>query len=219
MIVTHGLHSNLGADMLFLKESIDATVKRAREDKIQRKAEQRKQKKPGHGRFCEDGGGKAGQKIRRRMATSQRRPRLFLADKKILRNAPAADDDDDDEEETVVRGFPGNAVKTENGIQYLGKRLAKYILRYTYPDQPFLPVKKGLTRALTDTFKSEANKAKRDGTPSHAGSSIKHPSENTTRPTTLHTSSPASALLATVSGGLIQTYAVAYIHKHSPGLL
>src|SRR6202012_4380550 len=31
VILTHGLHSNVGADMLYLKESIDATAKAARE--------------------------------------------------------------------------------------------------------------------------------------------------------------------------------------------
>ncbi len=35
VILIHGLHSNLGADMLFLKESIDAGVRQA---KIDRKA-------------------------------------------------------------------------------------------------------------------------------------------------------------------------------------
>ncbi|KAI9871316.1 MAG: casein kinase 2 regulatory subunit, partial [Watsoniomyces obsoletus] len=34
------------------------------------------------------------------------------------------EEDEEDEEKVVVRGFNGNAVRTERGIQYLGKRLA-----------------------------------------------------------------------------------------------
>ena len=48
---------------------------------------------------------------------------------------------DSEDEEVVVRGFSGNVIRTERGIQYLGKRLAKYVLEMTYPYQPFLPVK------------------------------------------------------------------------------
>lgn len=210
VIVTHGLHSNLGADMLFLKESIDATVKRAREDKKKRKEAKNftatktnssDETKDAHSESAQDGNDEP-------TATAP------LSGGQEDLDAPPEDADENDEE-TVVRGFPGNAVKTENGIQYLGKRLAKYILRFTYPDQPFLPVKKKLTRTFTDTFKSEANKARRDGMPAHAGSSIHHPSA----------SDPADNLpykFTSISfvghslGGLIQTYAVAYIHKHSP---
>ncbi|RAL58889.1 hypothetical protein DID88_009309 [Monilinia fructigena] len=45
---THGLHSNLGADMLFLKESIDATAQQAKIDaKVRRmkKKQEEKQKR------------------------------------------------------------------------------------------------------------------------------------------------------------------------------
>ncbi|KAI7278902.1 DUF676-domain-containing protein, partial [Hortaea werneckii] len=125
------------------------------------------------------------------------------------------DSDSDDEEETVVRGFKGNAVRTEKGIQYLGKRLAKYILRFTYPDQPFLPVKKPLTRQFTDSFKSDADKAKRDGLPSHNGSSVRHPDPSEAAEELPYTFTSISFVGHSL-GGLIQTYAIAYIHKHSP---
>jgi hypothetical protein len=45
VLVTHGLHSNLGADMLYLKESIDATARQAREDRRKRRREQREPRK------------------------------------------------------------------------------------------------------------------------------------------------------------------------------
>lgn len=41
VVVTHGLHSNLGADMLFLKESIDEAAKKAKIDARIRKAKKR----------------------------------------------------------------------------------------------------------------------------------------------------------------------------------
>ena len=41
VVLTHGLHSNLGADMLYLKESIDATAKQAKIDAKARRAKRR----------------------------------------------------------------------------------------------------------------------------------------------------------------------------------
>lgn len=214
VVVTHGLHSNLGADMLFLKESIDATVKRAREDKQRRKEEQRKQHQSSSARSSTT------EKPTASSTDSAQRDNDDPASiaplsggQEDLENPP--DDSEDDEEETIVRGFNGNAVKTENGIQYLGKRLAKYILRFTYPDQPFLPVKKKLTRTLTDTFKSESTKARRDGMPSHAGSSVHHPSAAEQAEDLPYTFTSISFVGHSL-GGLVQTYAVAYIQKHNP---
>ena len=113
-----------------------------------------------------------------------------------------------------MRGFTGNAIRTENGIQYLGKRLAKYILRFTYPDQPFMPVKKPLSRTLTDTFKSDADKARRDGQPSHTGSSVHHPSKPGQTAEELPYKFTSISFVGHSLGGLVQTYAIAYIHKH-----
>src|SRR5437667_5194994 len=41
VILTHGLHSNLGADMLFLKESIDSAARKAKEDAKKRRQKSR----------------------------------------------------------------------------------------------------------------------------------------------------------------------------------
>nr|POF04031.1 putative lipase [Quercus suber] len=206
VIVTHGLHSNLGADMLFLKESIDATVAQTRKEAKQRRAEERKQETD-----------------RRETARTDENREMSVPNDDSTAPAPIsggqddlnnATEDDDDEEETIVRGFTGNAVRTENGIQYLGKRLAKYVLRLTYPDQPFLPVKKSFSRTLSNTLKSEAGKAQREGKPSHAGSSIYHP--RGTDQAELPYQFTSISFVGHSLGGLIQTYAMAYIHKHSP---
>ena len=209
VIVTHGLHSNIGADMLFLKESIDATVKQARLDAKKRKDAYRangsgqKHARPSEASYTRTG-------TRETEDETSTAP-LSGGQEDIDENA----EDSDDEEDTIVRGFPGNAVRTENGIQYLGKRLAKYILRFTYPDQPFLPVKKSFTRSLTDTLKTDSNKAKRDGMPSHAHSSIHHPSMAKAADELPYKFTKISFVGHSL-GGLIQTYAAAYIHKHSP---
>lgn len=212
VIVTHGMHSNIGADMLFLKESIDATVKQARIDA-------KKRKQSYHASQNEAG--------KKQNPPAQSAHAVQHDDANAEEDAATAPltggqeemadtvYDSDDDEETIVRGFNGNAVRTENGIQYLGKRLAKYILRFTYPDQPFLPVKKPFSRTLTDTFKSENAKAKRDGMPSHAGSSIHHPDADK-RPEDLPYQFTSISFIGHSLGGLIQTYAVAYIHKHNP---
>lgn len=197
VIVTHGLHSNLGADMLFLKESIDATVAQARLDARKRKQAYREKSK-------------GEQNVDDRETSTA----PVSGGQEELDNAP---DESDDEEETIVRGFSGNAVRTENGIQYLGKRLAKYILRFTYPDQPFLPIKKSLTRRVTDTFTNDTDKANRDGKPAHQGSSVHTPPKaQSTKPEDLPYKFTSISFIGHSLGGLIQTYAIAYIHKHSP---
>lgn len=210
VIVTHGLHSNIGADMLFLKESIDATVKQARIDARKRKAGYKSSKA---------GTGESGDQETSTAALS--------GGQDDLNNSTCADDD---EEETIVRGFTGNAIRTENGIQYLGKRLAKYILRFTYPDQPFLPIKRSFSRKFTDTFTSEAERAKKEqkereshaaktgvfGTAAHHGSSIVHPDQGK-KPEDLPYRFTSISFIGHSLGGLIQTYAIAYIQKHSPG--
>ncbi|KAL1589146.1 hypothetical protein WHR41_02318 [Cladosporium halotolerans] len=211
VIVTHGLHSNVGADMLFMKESIDATVKQARLDARERKRKYRAQEKE---KAREDESG----------SPSKAEGEGGNAQDDVAATAPLSggqeeihgEDDDDDEEETIVRGFSGNAARTENGIQYLGKRLAKYILKLTYPDQPFLPVKKPLSRTFTDSFKSQATKAQRDGAPAHQGSSVHHSKEQKQQAEQLPYTFSSISFIGHSLGGLIQTYAVAYIQKHSP---
>ncbi|KAH0356122.1 DUF676-domain-containing protein, partial [Aureobasidium melanogenum] len=199
VVLTHGLHSNIGADMLYMKESIDATVRQARIDARNRKAAYKKsQDKPASG---------ADQ-------PTDDKPNEEATTAPLSGGQEDLDDDgDDDEEQVIVRGFSGNAVKTEKGIQYLGKRLAKFVLNFTYPDQPFQPVKKSMTRSFTDQFKSQATKNARDGEPAHHGSSIHHDDSNTEELPYTFTS---ISFIGHSLGGLIQTYAVAYIQKHAP---
>ncbi len=123
------------------------------------------------------------------------------------------DADDEEDEEVVVRGFSGNATRTERGVKFLGKRLARYILSMTYPDQPFLPTAKAASEAITHTLKTTGHKHGGAGTPAHHNS-------------TIHTGPPVSgnrlykitkiSFVAHSLGGLVQMYAVAYIQKHSP---
>lgn len=205
VIVTHGLHSNVGADMLYMKESIDATVKEAREDSRRRRASFHRHEaslKPEHSSDPNDPN----------------------SDDKFLPGSPPAQgnapssgnyvDEDSDDEEVLVRGFPGNAVRTERGIQYLGKRLAKFILTYTYPDQPFLPPGKSMRRSFTGNFPFSNSKRTQECPASHPKSSVhKVPKSGERLPYTFSSISFVGHSL----GGLVQTYAIAYIHKHSPG--
>lgn len=179
VILTHGLHSNLGSDMLYLKESIDAAAKQAKIDaKVRRRKERDSQKDAG------------------------------TSDDTI--------DEDEDDEEVIVRGFSGNATRTERGIKYLGKRLARYVLSTTYPDQPFLPAGKAAQEVVSHAFKGEAATQKAvPGKPSHKNSTIqKHKghSDNDQRGYKI----AKISFVAHSLGGLVQTYAVAYIQKHSP---
>jgi hypothetical protein len=185
VVLTHGLHSNLGADMLYMKESIDAAAKQARQDaKVER--EQRK-----------------------KAASSQ-------DDQTSSSGTERPDDDDVDEDEdemVIVRGFPGNVVRTERGIQYLGKRLAKYVLLVTYPDQPYLPVKSPRKRTLTRPFGSQKVGLESSGRDAHHGSVIhRHEPKHKDYPYQITSISFVGHSL----GGLVQTYAIAYIQKHSP---
>jgi hypothetical protein len=193
VLVTHGLHSNLGADMLYLKESIDATARQARDDRRQRRREQKAS-----------------------------RPVSMSGEAKDTSTAPLSggqediseqgDDDDEEDEDVIVRGFDGNVIKTERGIQYLGKRLAKYVLRLTYPDQPFLPTKKSVGQKLSNTFSPVKDKAD-EGIPAHHGSTVQRPPAQRTKRAYKFTS---ISFIGHSLGGLVQTYAIAYIYKHSP---
>lgn len=210
VIVTHGMHSNTGGDMLFLKESIDATVKQARVDAKKRRESARM--KSEHNSPSEDPGAAKVDEEGRGDTEGNTSTQPLSGGQEDIDDTSY---DSEEEEETVVRGFSGNAVRTENGIQYLGKRLAKYILRFTYPDQPYLPIKKPLSKTLTDPFKSEADKAKRDGMPAHTGSSVHHPSSSKAKEELPYTFTSISFIGHSL-GGLTQTYAMAYIQKHSP---
>ena len=196
VVLTHGLHSNLGADMLYLKESIDATSKQA---KIDRKLRRAKEKKEQQHQYVSS-------------ANQDSEPVT------IARPAEEQTDEEDDDEEVVVRGFSGNAVRTERGIKYLGKRLARYILVMTYPDQPYRPtVKKSATEAISHALKPDytmPQKSKDEGPPTHKHSTVKK--EPTSEREKLPYKITSISFIAHSLGGLIQTYAVAYIQKHSP---
>ncbi|KAF2133510.1 DUF676-domain-containing protein [Dothidotthia symphoricarpi CBS 119687] len=189
VMVTHGLHSNLGADLLYLKESIDATAKQAREDRRRKRREQK--------------GGKSSEDT---VTESSTAPLSGGQDEITDEEA------DDDEEEVIVRGFDGNVIRTERGIQYLGKRLAKYVLRTTYPDQPFLPVKRSIGEKLSNTFSAPKDKGD-EGIPGHEGSTAHKTHTHHSRRAYKFTS---ISFIGHSLGGLVQTYAIAYIHKHSP---
>ncbi|KAK3990018.1 putative serine esterase-domain-containing protein [Cladorrhinum sp. PSN332] len=196
VILTHGLHSNLGADMLFLKESIDAAVKKAKKDAKARKARERAAKRT------------KGPPV----ATG---PESDSASKAENEGQEVAGDDEgedsDDEEETVVRGFSGNATRTERGIKYLGKRLARFILSMTYPDQPCLPTAKAASEAIAHSLK--ATSQKKISEEAHKHSSVRYaPSPSRDR---LYKFTKISFIGHSL-GGLVQTYAIAYIQKHSP---
>ena len=204
VVLTHGLHSNLGGDMLFLKESIDATVKQARVDAKARKARERAARSatgdasetkpapapvPSPQNETDSGNGQQGNDDQEANDT----------------------DDEDDEEEVIVRGFSGNATKTERGIKYLGKRLARYILSMTYPDQPCLPTAKAASEAIAHSLKTGAQK-------NAIEEAHKHSSVHQTavpRGNRLYKFTKIS-FIAHSLGGLVQTYAVAYLQKHSP---
>ncbi|KAK4165130.1 putative serine esterase-domain-containing protein [Cladorrhinum sp. PSN259] len=187
VILTHGLHSNLGADMLFLKESIDAGVQKAKKDAKARKARERAAKKADSSTATSgSGSGSTG-------------------------NTEVEEEESDDDEEVIVRGFSGNATRTERGIKFLGKRLARFILSMTYPDQPCLPTAKAASEAIAHTLK--ASSQKKVSEEAHKHSSV------------LHAPSPVGdrfykftkiSFIGHSLGGLVQTYAIAYIQKHSP---
>ncbi|OCK78416.1 DUF676-domain-containing protein [Lepidopterella palustris CBS 459.81] len=202
VILTHGLHSNLGADMLYLKESIDATAKQAREDRRNRKAAA-KRVASGNSVNAED--------MSKASSSSAEDAGVSTTPLSGAQEELAEKQDDSDDEEVIVRGFNGNSVLTEKGIQYLGKRMAKYVLEITYPDQPFLPIKKSVTKRLSNTFSSKDYRPE-EGVPAHAGSSI-HQRDSQEERAYKFTS---ISFIGHSLGGLVQTYAIAYIFKHSP---
>ena len=209
VILTHGLHSNLGADMLYLKESIDAAAREARESARARKSEERraKQKLATSSKASGPGAGSDGDS---RPRTTPTEPPSGGQDD--LKDS-VSDDGDDDEEEVIVRGFSGNAVRTERGIQYLGKRLAKYVLSLTYPDQPFLPVKQSMSKSISRVMTGQQPQDMHSGLPAYGNSSIHRTSMKADH---LAYKITSISFIAHSLGGLTQTYAVAYIYKHSP---
>ena len=195
VVLTHGLHSNLGADMLFLKESIDATAKQARMDARKRKKAENQR---GRAESGTDGSNAT-------VGTTSHNVEVA--------KEPEEEGEEDDDEEVIVRGFAGNVIKTEKGIKYLGKRLAKYVLSMTYPDQPYRPVSKKAASSIAHALKTDKPKAHEPAVPTHENSTIvKDPPHETKLAYTF----TKISFIGHSLGGLIQMYAVAYIQKHSP---
>ncbi|KAL2816773.1 putative serine esterase-domain-containing protein [Aspergillus granulosus] len=173
VVLTHGLHSNLGADMLYLKERIDAASKKA---------------------------------------ASQRKNSGSQSDPALGSRSLNSVDDDCQEEQVVVRGFPGNAARTERGIQYLGKRLAKYVLLMTYPDQPHLPHKKPKSRTYPNLFSWGGPRETNEATMEALPTDMEPPNLGDHHAYQI----TSISFIGHSLGGLVQTYAIAYIQKHSP---
>ncbi|KAI9750616.1 MAG: proline dehydrogenase [Chaenotheca gracillima] len=189
VFLTHGLHSNLGADMLYLKESIDAAAKEARDAARAKRAEANQRE----GNEEDSSGDHS--------------------------SSQEADDGDlsDEDEQVIVRGFSGNAVRTEKGIKYLGKRLARYVLSMTYPDQPFLPITRSGTRSFSLGLTGQSSKdtdTTKPGKPVHARSTIHR--ESGGKPNDQAYKITSISFVGHSLGGLVQTYAIAYVQKHSP---
>ncbi|KAJ5692051.1 hypothetical protein N7462_001474 [Penicillium macrosclerotiorum] len=165
VVITHGLHSNLGADMLYLKESIDAAAKQCKAKVAERQ-----------------------------------------------NDANDANDADGNDEEVIVRGFSGNAVRTERGIQYLGKRLAKYVLLMTYPDQSYFPLKNSKSKAFPRPFSARKEQARPSSDPHSSYQTVEGETEANEHAYQI----TSISFIGHSLGGLIQTYAIAYIQKHSP---
>ena len=204
VILTHGLHSNLSADMLYLKESIDATAKHAR-------AQARNRRKD-----ASMSAGAAGKQSRKGDQPKSPSTAPLSGGQEDLHEGDAesgSDSEDDDEEEIIVRGFNGNAVRTESGIQYLGKRLAKWILEMTYPDQPYKPLHRSMSKKLSDALSTKPSQDSDHGVPTHPGSTIR--SEDP-RANDLAYTFTSISFVGHSLGGLIQLYAIGYIQKHAP---
>jgi hypothetical protein len=205
VVLTHGLHSNLGADMLYLKESIDTAAKKAKADRRVRRARERQEKLHKSSTSVQSTVNPETEETAETQVPVEQMEKVLDED---------LDDDEEEVEEVIVRGFSGNAVRTERGIKYLGKRLAKYVLEMTYPDQPYRPVtKKTAAASLSHALKPDQPKPKDDGTPTHHRSTIeKEPYHDKKLPYKI----TSISFIAHSLGGLTQTYAVAYIQKHSP---
>ncbi|KAG5980160.1 hypothetical protein E4U55_004348 [Claviceps digitariae] len=235
VILTHGLHSNLGADMLYMKESIDAAARQARIDAKARRAKEKAAKRSKANEALDDSS-KDSQKDTNNGSSG--------GDDDDKGGQGECDDDDDDDEEVIVRGYPGNATKTEKGIKYLGKRLSRYILSMTYPDQPFLPISKGKGGAGEGHGEAKIGHHHHHHHHHHChqqqhvhrdqkDQNGAHEMKQAHKQSHIHADNAKAKYdgqcgqcrrykITSISfvghslGGLIQTYAIAYIQKHSP---
>ncbi|KAL2110795.1 hypothetical protein VUR80DRAFT_674 [Thermomyces stellatus] len=219
VVLSHGLHSNLGADMLFMKESIDAAVEKAKTDaRLRRKRERtgkgKESARPEPSEQTEGNHPAASRKccVDEVKETEKDASRLEDNESKNTEQEnvddDGGDDDDDDDEQVIVRGFSGNATRTERGIKYLGKRLARYILSMTYPDQPYLPPSSKASWASLWT-EGATPQSKHASDAEATGNAMV---DNIVRPFKI----TSISFIGHSLGGLVQTYAIAYCQKHSP---
>ncbi|KAK7755184.1 hypothetical protein SLS62_002689 [Diatrype stigma] len=197
VVLTHGLHSNLGADMLYMKERIDATVRQAKIDAKARRAREGQEKQEKHDQNKDS-------KLESETPSGETQD-----DKTISRE----EEEEYDDEEVIVRGFSGNATRTERGIKFLGKRLARFVLSMTYPDQPYLPITKKATGSIALPFRGEDPRDEASAAnASHPSSTIHKAKQHEERAFQI----TSISFIGHSLGGLVQTYAIAYIQKHSP---
>ncbi|RPB10067.1 DUF676-domain-containing protein [Morchella conica CCBAS932] len=172
VILTHGLHSNTGADMLFMKEAIDEEARKGD------------------------------------IAWRERRRRERAESGKILTDSEAEEEEEEeDREQVIVRGFHDNVCRTERGIKYLGRRLARYVLHLVHPSTSPPP-------------RSGPNKLSKRPTHHHPhltpfaqlASLADHDRDDDVSPYKI----TSISFIGHSLGGLVQTYAIAYIHAHSP---
>ena len=216
VLLTHGIHSNVGADLLFLKESIDTAAKQAKEDAKRIREERRARRLTREDESGRDTLSRRSKSLPEAALTS---PTTAELGGPSIADDESEEEDEEDEEEVYVRGFTGNVVKTEKGIQYLGKRFAKYVLSITYPDQPYLPVRSSMGKSLSRSLSSSMSKTpgprdQKSTHPTHKNSSIVK--DDNHRAHNLPYRITSISFISHSLGGLIQTYAIAYIQKHSP---
>lgn len=188
VIITHGLHSNTGADMLFMKEAIDDEARRAEETYQEGRRHSR-----GSTKFDES-------------ATS-------------MEEKQHGGVDGNDREMVIVRGFHENVCRTEQGIKYLGKRLAKYILSLANPVQPNPPpLQKPPPRTPNKLRKQSYHPHLTPAARDHTLSTCKPPHVPLRSETPAHPPYKVTSIsfIGHSLGGLVQTYAIAFIHAHHP---
>ena len=196
VVLTHGLHSNLGADMLYMKESIDSTVRQAKVDAKARRTRQKAEREAK--RQKSEAGGLESEK---------------RTDEELNPHEETEEVEEEfEDEEVAVRGFSGNSTRTERGIKFLGKRLARYVLSMTYPDQPYLPSMKTKAESFMTTITGE-HEANGQNEAAHKNSTVHH-----SKHPVPHRAFQISSIsfIGHSLGGPVQTYAIAYIQKHSP---
>ena len=200
VILTHGLHSNIGADMLYLKENIDEAARQAREDWRRRKANATA---TDAGPVMESGPSNGVNDASASLPGSSEAPEIT--------NQTIPIEDEDDYEQVIVRGFNGNAGHTERGVKYLGKRMARDILMFTHPDQTLPHVRKSLSRSVSSISTGHQQRDDIAG-----GSVLKQDHHPKTKGRERAYKVTSISFIGHSLGGLVQTYAIGYIHKHSP---